>query len=334
MQSRVRSTVALTAAAVLVAAISGLAAADPVDLDDDPQIVVGNTVWDLYTDPVTVNTVAIFDGPVDLADPDLEDHLVNLGHNDMWRSAFLETDVVADPYYWGNLNNYDMTTAANGDVVLTGPVEQIMGLDVTGEFRFYAAGDLVRVMMNYTNPTAAPITVLSGTESYFVGNAEASIEATSSGDTTVTADDRWLVATDGGNGAPVLTMAWEGPAAGLPAQQVEGGVEGGAELYTYQTVTVAPGATVHFAYFTQVTGYGSEPPMPDSLPGLLPTVIVADPDAAVASAVATTTEFGTFAGRLVAGLAPGTVVLNWGTVAAATPAAPATPVAGRPTFTG
>lgn len=333
MQSRVRSAVALTAAAVLVAAISGLAAADPVDLEDDPQIVVGNTVWDLHTDPVTVSTVAIYDGPVDLADPDLADHLVNFGQNDMWWSAFLETPDAA-PDYWGNLNNYDMTTAANGDVVLTGPVEEIMGLDVTGEFRFYAAGDLVRVMMNYTNPTAAPITVLSGTESYFVGDAEASIAATSSGDTTVTADDRWLVATDGGNGAPVLTMVWEGPAADLPAQRVEGGVEEGGELYTYQTVTVAPGATVHFAYFTQVTGYGLEPPMPDSLPGLLPTVIVADPDAAVASAVATTTEFGTFAGRLVAGLAPGTVVLNWGTVAAATPAAPATPVVTRPTFTG
>lgn len=331
MQSRVRSAVALTTSAVLVAAISGLAAADPVDLGDDPQIVVGNTVWDLYTDPVTVRTVSIYDGPVDLADPDLEDHLVNVGQNDMWWSAFLETPD-AEPDYWGNLNNYDMTTAANGDVVLTGPVEQIMGLDVTGEFRFYAAGDLVRVMMNYTNPTAAPITVLSGTESYFVGGgAEASIEATSSGDTTVTADDRWLVATDGGNGAPVLTMVWEGPAAGLPAQQVEGGVEEGGELYTYQTVTVAPGATVHFAYFTQVTGYGFEPPTPDSLPGLLPTVIVADPDAAVASAVATTTEFGTFAGRLTEGLATGTVVLNWGTVGGA---APATPVVVAPAFTG
>lgn len=320
MQSRVRSAVALTTSAVLVAAISGLAAADPIDLGDNPQIVVGNTVWDLFTGPVTVRNVSIYDGPVDLADPDLADHLVNVGHNDLWWSAFLDAPDDASPYYWGNLNNYDMTTAANGDVVLTGPVEQIMGLDVTGEFRFYAAGDLVRVMMNYTNPTTAPITVLSGTESDVVRNAEASIEATSSGDTTVTVDDRWLVATDGGNGAPVLTMVWEGPAASLPAEQVDGGV---GDLYTYQTVTVAPGATVHFAYFTQVTGYGSEPPM------------VADPDAAVASAVATTTEFGTFAGRLVAGLAPGTVVLNWGTVAAATPAAPpATPAAGRPDFAG
>jgi hypothetical protein len=56
--------------------------------------------------------------------------------------------------------------------------------------------------------------------------------------------------------------------------------------------------------------------------------MAADPASAVTAAIAGTSEFATFSGRLTAGIPSGTRVLNWGTVGSATP------VIGAPSFTG
>lgn len=335
---RSRSVVAAVALAITVG-IAAPAGADPIDLADGPVFVVGNTVWDLYDEaPVTVRNVWVYDEGTDPTAPDAEDHLVNYGSNDMWWSAFLGEP---DTTYYGQSLVWDVADQANGDIVVTGPVEQIMDLDVVGQFRFYADGDLVRMLVSYTNPTDEAITVVTGTSSYFAGGEDSAIAATSSGDDGVTVADRWLVAHDGGEGAPVLTMVWQGPSAGVPAEDVEVTVDGAQALATNQEVTVEPGETVRFAYFTAVTAYDVEaPPVgPTAAPvapgsGLAETIVTDDLAAAVTAASDAASEFATFSGRLVAGLPVGTEVLNWGTVAAAPPATPATPVVTAPAFTG
>lgn len=338
---RLRPTIAgLGAAAVLLSVgVAGPAGADPIDLADSPGFVVGNTVWDLYNEaPVTVRNVWVYEEGTDPTAADAEDHLLNYGHNDMWWSAFIGD---SDTTYYSPGLVWDEAEQANGDIVVTGPVEQISGLDVTGEFRFYAAGDLVRMLATYTNGTDEPITVRTGTDSSFAQGPGATVATTSSGDTLLTVTDRWLVGHDGGVGAPILTMVWQGPTAPLSPDEVTGGIdEGSLRLETGQDVTVEPGETVRFAYFTAVTGYavGLEPPVdPSPAPvepgqgGLEETVVAADVPAAVAVATSATAEFASFSGRLVAGLPIGTEVLNWGTVAAA---APAVPVITPPAFTG
>ncbi len=338
-----RSAAAAAAAAGLVLACAASASAEPIDLGEAPGFVVGNTVWDLYPEPpVTVRNVWVYEEGTDPTAPGAEEHLLNAGSNDMWWAAFIGDD--GSEYYAPGLE-FDAATQANGDIVVTGPVEELEGLQVTMQFRFYAAGDLVRVLVTYTNPTTAPITVRTGTESTFLDGDSPAITATSTGDTTVSTADRWLVGHDGGEGAPVLTMVWQGPDAPLPADEVDEVGTEGFDLETAQDVTFAPGATVHFAYFTAVTGYGSseEPPGPTPTPsptstaGAQATVVADDLAAAAASAASAASEFNSFSGRLIAGLPAGANVLNWGVVPTATPgtpAAPATPVVTAPAFTG
>ncbi len=330
------------AALALVVASAATAGAEPIDIAaDDPAFVVGNTVWDLYASaPPTIQNVWIYEEGIDPTADDAGDHLVNFGYHDLWWSTF----VGGTTEQWGMLDGsmvFDMTETAEGDIVLLGATERLDGLDVTVEYRFYADGDLVRSLATYTNPGDEPVTVSTGTWSGFGDGDEATIAATSSGDTAVTPADRWLISHNGGQGEPVLTMVWQGPGADVSPDDTTAGTAGEGfafSLTTLQEITLAPGETLRLAYFTQVTAYevASEPeptPSPTASPGLGETPVLSDIDAAVTTATTATSEFGAFSGRLTAGLAAGTEVANWGTVSAPV-APPATPGQGDPAYTG
>lgn len=248
-----------------------------------------------------------------------------------------------DYYYYGDQGDedgayvVDRAVAPNGDVVITGPVERIFGLDVRVEVRLYAAGDMARVLVTYTNPTGAPITVWTGTDNNYGSDDETTYAATSSGDAAFpTADDDWAVSSNGGEERdPVLLNAWQGASGSWRASDL-GGSPGW--FWTEGGLTVAPGATVRLAYFTKIFGWGTSDDEGEiGWADVAPAASMADGlDAAIEAAIAGATELASFSGRLVAGLEPGTVVANWGTVPGGTvpPAPPATPTPGRPTFTG
>jgi Ca2+-binding RTX toxin-like protein len=92
---------------------------------------------------------------------------------------------------------------------LTGK-NQLAGLNVTDQFYIDRHQDLVRDFITFQNPTNADITVpISIATNLTTGNST-KIEATSSGDTTFTKDDRWII-TDKNGDQPTNTQVLFGP---------------------------------------------------------------------------------------------------------------------------
>lgn len=335
----VRKFAAATAAVALAVTVAGAAGADPFDILSDPAFICQDaTEWftgeldDTYFGAFDVQDATVYPAPG--CDPDL---LQGDAFDDLW--AIWVGDAEDSAYYGDptDLTSYvvDISTAANGDVLVLGPVESLYGLDVQVEQRFYAEGDLVRVLATFTNPSAAAITVWTGTDSGYGSDADIEFIASTSGDTAVTIADSWAVSTDGSASTPVISNAWQLAGAAFNADFLERydwhgstTVDGDEDnLWTEGHLTVAPGATARLAFFSKVYGY-------QSLAGAeadvsADTFIGLDIAAAEAAAIAGTSEWASFSGRLSAGLPAGTVVLNWSAAAA-----PATPVVTRPTFTG
>lgn len=342
---RILTTVAAAAAATL--ALGTTAVAEPVDLvTDSPTVCLDRGMWDVTATGDYFPAFMIDEGAVWETAGCTGAEIESDAFDGLW-AVWLEQN--GDGAYYGDTDGVptwvaDQTTAANGDVVITGPVEQHFGLDVQVELRFYVDGDMARVLATYTNPTAAPITVATGTDSGYGSDDGIRFLATSSGDAAVTtAADSWAVTDDGGEGDPVLANAWQLPGAAWQASQLDiYGVHGTQDNMTVGgAITVPAGGTVRLAYFTKMYGYAvgqitEGPGLQGSVPGdedksLQATYVGGDVAAADTQAITDTSEWASFSGRLTAGLADGTVVANWGTVGGA---APATPVIAPPAFTG
>jgi hypothetical protein len=345
-------TIAATAATVALTFTVGTAGvADPVDvLSNAIYICQDATEW--YTGELD-NT---YFGAFDVQDVTIYDaagcsgsYLQDDGFDDVWAVWLGDTGDPADWEYYGDptgLTEFivDRSTAGNGDAIVLGPVESHYGLDVQVEQRFYADGDLVRVLATYTNPTGAPITVHTGTDNGYGSDDAINFVATSSGDTTVATGDSWSVLSDLDETDPVLSNAWQLSGAAWNASSLDVYAWHGTEdnLWTEGELTVPAGDVARLAYFSKVYGYGTtilnqlapdapdkaEPMAADGLAAA--TYIGTNMAEAEATAVLGVSEYESFSGRLTAGLAVGTFVANWGTVRAAA----ATPVVGAPAYTG
>ena len=334
-----RLLVTLSATAVLTVALGSAAVADPVDLSDgSAAIPVANVVWEIGNwggdYGYSTTEASTFAADVDPADPWLVDPV----NDDAVDGVFT---VAVDGAFYGSAAcdgegacDYTVDVSpAGGDTVVTAPTEVMSTLQVGVQQRFYAVGDIARTLVTFTNPTAAPVTVDVDVLSDYGSDWDTTVEADSTGDENVTTADRWFVT--GGDSDPVVTTVWAGPAPTLtPVDAMLGDVRydyGDESIVSYE-LTVAPGATVHLAYFVGVRGWNAAPMEPSGLQGTVP--IAADYAAAVMASTTATAEFATFGGRLTAGLPVGASVLNWGTVSAAPAADPATPVVTAPAFTG
>lgn len=367
MSTRTRLLAASATAGALTLALTSIASATPIDLADTSYgIDIGPTQWTLSVyGALELDEANIYDGAAGAPDTPIVNSDAFDGAWAMWidgggtdgktyygasgdiMGGAVVDDLTAQAPPPAQQFIVDVTTTTEGDVVVQGPVEQHSGLDVTVQYRFYADGDLVRVLATYTNPTGAPITVTTGTESNFGSDSGTHLDAESSGDGAVDTSDRWMVTHQDDNANdPVITSVWAGPGTGVTPSQVE---LAGDDLDTAASITVAPGASVTLAYFSLLNAWTSgaapsEPPVDDlSAPEAVAAAFTVAPgvaaavSAAVANANASTSEFSSFSGRLAAGIPAGTRVLNWGTVGGATPstpATPATPVVGAPRFTG
>lgn len=204
------------------------------------------------------------------------------------------------------------------------------GLDVTVQHRYYATGDLVRVLVSITNPGTEPITARTGTDNGAGSDDQIEFLATSSGDAALTVADDWMVTSDGYETDPVLSSVWQGAGGAVRADEIgQYGVDGPVDnFYTGAPITVAPGATAYLAYFTKIYGYQGALEYEEGVGAT--TFVGADIAAAEAAALAGITEWATLSGRLAVGIPAGASVLNWAPAAAD----PATPVVARPAFTG
>lgn len=339
---RMRTLAAATLTCGLALTFATPAAAAPVDvLDVTGDVCLDRSLWQYGSngDYSYFGAFTIYEGAVyDAAGCEGEE--IQGDAFDDFFGVWLEQGE-DDAYYGepGELTEYivDQTTAADGDVVVTGPVESHFGLNVQVEHRYYVEGDLARVLATYTNPSAAPITVITGSDNGYGSDEDIEFLGTSSGDAAqMTVDDSWAVTSDASESDPVISAAWQLPSAGWTADELGVyGYHGDVDnFWTGGELTVPAGGTVRLAYFVKMYGYEQGELLDTEAAadkGLQATFVGSDIAAAEARALSGVSEWSTFGGRLTEGLATGTVVANWGTVGGA---APATPVIVAPAFTG
>lgn len=129
-------------------------------------------------------------------------------------SSFDAYDGAWSPFIDGTIFSPGDTVDLTGNVLTAGPVN-MSGLNVDYQLRFSTTAQLARLKVYFINPTAADISVTVQVPINFGSDAGTVVNATSSGDTTVTTADRWAVTSDGGPGDPVNTTVFYGP--GTPA---------------------------------------------------------------------------------------------------------------------
>ncbi|KGM15803.1 hypothetical protein N867_05420 [Actinotalea fermentans ATCC 43279 = JCM 9966 = DSM 3133] len=323
-------------AAVALTLGTGVANAEPVDLRTDYLTVeVGGTVWtpSIYGgDAFEIEEAIVYaNGSEDLSggqNGDAFDGVLALYVDD---EAYGSDCAGGGDGGDGEPCTYVVDVTDDGDdVVVTAPTQAMSGLDVTVQHRYFAAGDLARVLAAFRNPGSAPITVEVTVANNYGSDSGTVVEADSSGDDAVTAADRWIVTGDGGSYDPVVTTHFFGAGAALAPTHTTlalGNENGGDGDATF-TLTVAPGATAYLAFFVGVTGYaGSMYDYPD-MDSIAAAPFLETYEAAVDAAVAAATAG--LGSRLYAGVPAGASLLNW----APTGAPPATPATGTPRFTG
>ena len=217
---------------------------------------------------------------------------------------------------------------SGADTVVTPSTVTIAGLQVRETYRVFASGDTVRILVELQNPTAAAISTTVSYVDNFGSDVDTRVVGSSSGDTTFTTADRWIVDSDGPVSGDKLvnTTVLSGPGAAVTPNSVSetvfsaGGTEGAIATFP---VTVPPGATRAFMFFQVVGGGGNGTPNS----ALVASAAVWDSPIPASS-------------PLLAGISPDVLgeIVNWSLAPAAAiaapSAAPAAAVGVVPTFAG
>ncbi len=114
----------------------------------------------------------------------------------------------------GAVFNPGSTVDLTGTTMTAGPLA-MSGLNVTVQFYFDTLAAVARIMVFLNNPTGSPIQASVDIPINFGSDEDTTVEMTSSGDTTVTTADRWVVSSDGGPSDPVNTTVLYGPNASV-----------------------------------------------------------------------------------------------------------------------
>jgi hypothetical protein len=223
---------------------------------------------------------------------------------------------------------------SGADQVVTPSTMTIGSLEVTDTYRVFSGGDTARVLVELENPSGADVSTTVTYASNFGSDAATTIAGSSSGDTTFTTADRWLVTADDpvAGGDLVNTSVFAGPGAvdvtpsSVSTSVFQSGGREGAEA-TFP-VTVPAGSKRFLMFFQQVGGGGN-----------------GTPNAAIVAAAEVWNTPPATSSPLLAGLgADAGSIVNWTHVVATPPttsppvtapaAQPAAAVGVVPTFTG
>jgi len=167
---------------------------------------------------------------------------------------------------------------ANGSIIATPTsiatgTTPMSGLNVSAQFDALSTGPILRSLFTFTNTTGglvnAPVTLMHN----FGSDGNTQIRATSSGDTTVTTADRWVVTNDAGGDPENLSVLWS--AGGLAPSSVSTTVftsAGSEGLRADFNLAIGAGQTVSLLFFNQITndpvggsGIASNPGIFDAL---------------------------------------------------------------------
>lgn len=146
-----------------------------------------------------------------------------------------------------------VVTGADGTTV-TGKPQTMAGLTVSGQLYMLASKAVARSVLFLQNPTAAPITVNVKNASNLGSDAGTILQATSSGDATLDANDNWFISSDSSTppSDPVLTFAFN-QAGGVRGTNNNAPGAGSDRFYETYSVTVPPGQTRSLMMFVQLS---------------------------------------------------------------------------------
>ncbi len=152
------------------------------------------------------------------------------------------------------------TFNVNGNQVTAGP-ESLSGLDISMEYLFSDVIEAGRTLATFTNPTGSPITVSVDVPANFGSDDDTTIVSTSSGDTSFTTADGWVITWD--TSSEINTSVFQGPDAGVTPSSVTQTVFDCADpdgLGATFVLTIPAGATQALMFFmgiAEIDGTGS-----------------------------------------------------------------------------
>ncbi|MBW1818335.1 MAG: IPTL-CTERM sorting domain-containing protein [Deltaproteobacteria bacterium] len=167
-------------------------------------------------------------------------------------------DDAYDGFWKLAVDGTDYEPAADADLVsteygktVTGSTVAMSGMNVTQQYTAFCFSPTLRVWITVENPTGSAITVPIIVSGDLGSDDDTTVEATSSGDATFDASDRWLV-TDGDPDDPVNTFVFFGlgsPAAMPTAAELANDDEIDVDFQ----VTVPAHSTRYLLFFSQVS---------------------------------------------------------------------------------
>lgn len=201
--SVLRSTLAACLTVVCLSSALAPASAAPVGLPYTVSPGFGSTSW--YTN--NTGAGAPFSGSCNgVPSFNLDDATGPTGAGDAYDVGWqIHVDGVA---FAAPGNSAELT----GTTLTAGPVA-MSGLEVTVQHYYSTSSAVARILVLLRNPGAAPVAANVQVPVNFGSDSGTVIRATSSGDTTVTTTDRWVVSSDGGPSDPVNTSVMYGPGA-------------------------------------------------------------------------------------------------------------------------
>lgn len=250
-------------AATIAGLISMPALAAPLDLSTDPSVTTGfgATDWELNNSGGTDSGAPFSGGCGTFGGLNISDATSPGNDSDAYDNAW-------NIYVNGTILDAGNIVDLTGTTVTAGPVA-MSGLNVTVEYFFSTTAAVGRIRPIFQNPTGSPITVTVQVPVNYGSDSSTVYEATSSGDTTVTTADRWVVSSQSGSGE-FNTLVWYGP--GTPAVTPSSyttsvfNCSDPDGLGASFSVTIPAGATRSLVFFA---GLGAITSTTDSLPGAI-----------------------------------------------------------------
>ena len=158
---------------------------------------------------------------------------------------------------WVDGNQLGGALSASGNRVTFAP-QNFSGLNTQLTYDILTTSATLRVLLTLENPSGSPITVSVDYATNFGSDSSTTVRGTSSGDTTFTEADSWVVTSDSGDFDPVNnTVIFGAGAAPLMPSSVSGivfncaGPEG--VLATYDSVTIPAGSTISMMFFQRMS---------------------------------------------------------------------------------
>ena len=244
------STRALAGASTLALCLSaGFATAAPVPSNQNIATGFGSTQW--FVGEFGATSGGPFGGSCSGGGPGLaiSDACGPTGASDAY-------DIAWSIWVNGAVYSAGPTVDLTG-TTYTAPVSVMSGLNVSVQYHFVPEDAVARILVSLENAGASAVATTLQVSNNWGSDGGTVVRATSSGDTTVATDDRWIITSDGGPSDPVNLSVMYGDGAGVtPSSYVTTlfNCAGPQGLGTTFNLNVPAGQTQRLMFFAGLGG--------------------------------------------------------------------------------